>query len=54
MTSRSCFQFGAVKGVCVYQEGQEKRDAYEIMILRRAADFRPFLEMYLREVLEEV
>lgn len=52
--NHSVFQFEAVKGVCVYQESQEKRDAYEMMILRRAADFRPFLEMYLREVLEEV
>jgi hypothetical protein len=33
---------------------EEKRDEYEMMILRRAADFRPFLETYLKEVLEEL
>jgi hypothetical protein len=29
------------------------KDDYEEMVLRRAADFRPFLELYLKEVLEE-
>jgi hypothetical protein len=29
------------------------KEDYEEMILRRAADFRPFLELYLKEALEE-
>ncbi len=52
--NHSVFQLEAVKGICVYQVSQERRDTYEMMILRRAADFRPFLQKYLREVLEEV
>lgn len=52
--NHSVFQLEAIRGICVYQASQEKRDAYEMMILRRAADFRPFLERYLQEVLEEV
>ncbi|SFQ96971.1 hypothetical protein SAMN05660706_10294 [Desulfoscipio geothermicus DSM 3669] len=52
--NHSVFQLEAIKGICVYQNSLEKRDDYEMMILRRAADFRPFLEKYLQEVLEEV
>ncbi|HHW19319.1 MAG TPA: nucleotidyltransferase domain-containing protein [Firmicutes bacterium] len=52
--NNSVFQAEALKGICVYQVSQQKRDEYEMMILRRAADFRPFLEKYYQEVLEEV
>lgn len=52
--NHSVFQAEALKGICIYQMSAEKRDRYEMMILRRAADFRPFLEKYLRELLEEV
>jgi len=52
--NHSVFQLEAIKGICVYQVSQEKRDNYEIMVLRRAADFKPFLEKYLQEVLEEI
>lgn len=52
--NHSIFQLEAIKGICVFQSSQKKRDDYEMMILRRAADFRPFLNKYLREVLEEV
>lgn len=52
--NHSVFQLEAIKGVCVYQISEENQDIYEMMILRRAADFRPFLEKYLQEVLEEV
>ncbi|MEW5793300.1 MAG: nucleotidyltransferase domain-containing protein [Bacillota bacterium] len=51
--NHSVFQLEAVKGICVYAVSEERRDTYEMMILRRAADFRPFLEAYLRDVLEE-
>ncbi len=52
--NHSVFQVEAIKGICIYQASEEFRDNYEMMILRRAADFRPFLEKYLKEVLEEV
>ena len=52
--NHSVFQLEAIKGICVYQISGEKQDIYEMMILRRAADFRPFLEKYLQEILEEV
>ena len=52
--NHSVFQAEAVKGICVFQVNEAKRDAYEMMVLRRAADFRPYLERYLREALEEV
>ena len=50
----SVFQVEALKGYCVYSMDEAFKDDYEEMILRRAADFRPFLELYLKEVLEEV
>jgi len=52
--NHSVFQLEAIKGICVYQVSEEKQDTYEMMILRRAADFRPFLEKYFQEVLEEI
>ncbi|MFO8059868.1 MAG: nucleotidyltransferase domain-containing protein [Bacillota bacterium] len=52
--THSVFQFEAIKGICVYQSSAKKRDQYEMMVLRRAADFRPVLDIFLREVLEEV
>ncbi|MDQ7793565.1 MAG: nucleotidyltransferase domain-containing protein [bacterium] len=52
--NHSVFQLEAIKGICVYQAGEDERSAYETGILRRAADFRPFLDRYLQERLEEV
>jgi len=52
--NHSVFQAEALKGICLYQVSQEKREAYEMMVLRRAADFRPFLERYFQEALEEI
>lgn len=52
--NHSVFQVEALKGICVYQVNEEFRDDYELRILRRAADFRPMLERYLQERLEEV
>ncbi|MEW6082558.1 MAG: nucleotidyltransferase domain-containing protein [Bacillota bacterium] len=51
--THSVFQLEAIKGICVYQTCADKRSEYEMMVLRRAADFRPFLERYLDEALEE-
>ncbi len=52
--NHSVFQVEALKGRCLYAVSEEKKDEYEMNILRRAADFRPFLERYLEEALEEV
>lgn len=52
--NHSVFQLEAIKGICIYMINEEKKDDYEIMILRRAADFQPFLEKYFQEVLEEI
>lgn len=49
----SVFQGEALKGYCVYSIDEAFKENYEEMILRRAADFRPFLELYLKEALEE-
>jgi predicted nucleotidyltransferase len=51
--NHSVFQLEAVKGICVYAKDEQTREDYEMNILRRAADFRPILEAFLREVLEE-
>jgi uncharacterized protein len=52
--NHSVFQAEALKGRCLYAVSAEKQDEYEMNILRRAADFRPFLERYLEEALEEI
>ncbi len=50
----SVFQANAISGRCIYAGSPPFRDRYEEDILRRAADFKPFLERYLDEYLEEV
>ncbi|MGE5529362.1 MAG: nucleotidyltransferase domain-containing protein [Patescibacteria group bacterium] len=52
--NHSVFQMEAMNGICIYYCDERTREDYEMRILRRAADFRPFLARYLREVLEEV
>ena len=52
--NHSVFQAEALKGICVYSLDESTRDRYEEIILRRAADFRPFLDKYYQEFLEEV
>jgi len=52
--NHAIFQYEAIKGFCVFCADPKKKDEYEMMVLRRAADFRPFLAKYLEEVLEEV
>ena len=52
--NHSVFQAEALKGICVYCANDATRDRYENAILRRAADFRPFLEKYYEELLAEV
>lgn len=50
--NHSVFQAEAIKGHCLYASLREIRERYEEMVLRRAADFRPFLLAYLKEALE--
>lgn len=52
--NHSVFQAQAIKGCCLYAVNEEIKDNYEEMIMRRAADFRPFLDRFLAEALEEV
>lgn len=50
--THSVFQAEAVKGHCLYSADDAFRDRYEDDILRKACDFRPYLERYHQEVLE--
>lgn len=52
--THSVFQAKAISGECIYSVSKDYKEEYEENILRRAADFRPFLELYLDELLEEV
>ena len=50
----SVFQAEAVYGICIYAESKLIQEEYEENILRRAADFRPVLEKFYEERLEEL
>ncbi|MFZ5596329.1 MAG: nucleotidyltransferase domain-containing protein [Bacillota bacterium] len=52
--THSVFQANAICGHCIYYLNTDFKETYEENVLRRAADFRPFLEMYLDDLLEEV
>ncbi len=52
--NHSVFQANAITQICVYSYNEKRREQYQENILRRAADFKPFLEKYLDEYLEEV
>ncbi|MBC7320484.1 nucleotidyltransferase domain-containing protein [bacterium] len=49
----SVFQVEALKGICVYSISEEFKDSYEMMILRRSADFKYVLDKYYEEALED-
>lgn len=49
----SVFQVEALKGICVYSVSEDFKDSYEMMILRRSADFRYVLDKYYEEALED-
>lgn len=51
--THSVLQAEAICGTCIYAENEKLREDYEERILARAADFRPFLELFYRERLEE-
>lgn len=50
--NHSVFQVEAIKGYCIYAMNDEVRFNYEESVLRRAADFRPVLDLFLRESIE--
>ena len=49
----SVFQTEALLGICVYSISEEFKDEYEMMVLRRAADFKYVLDKYAEEALEK-
>ena len=49
----SVFQTEALLGICVYSISEEFKDEYEMMVLRRAADFKYVLDKYTEEALEK-
>lgn len=51
--NHSVFQVEALKGICIYSISEQFKDDYEMMILRRAADFKYVLDKYNEEVLEK-
>ncbi|MGI6632358.1 MAG: nucleotidyltransferase domain-containing protein [Bacillota bacterium] len=51
--THSVLQSEAVCGECVYSADENLREAYEERVLARAADFKPFLDLFYRERLEE-
>ena len=50
--NHSVFQVEALKGYCIYAVQENFKDVYEEMILRRAADFKPVLDLFHAEALE--
>jgi hypothetical protein len=52
--NHAVFQAEAVLGRCAYAVSEARRNDYEHRILARAADFRPVLDLFYRERLEEV
>jgi len=49
----SVFQLEAIKGRCIYQASETFRTDYEMIILRKAADFSYVLQAFAREALEQ-
>ncbi len=50
----SVFQAEAVYGKCIYAQSIELQEEYEENVLRKAADFRPVIEKFYEERLEEI
>lgn len=49
----SIFQLEAIEGICIYYISEDFKDNYELMVLRRAADFKYDLDKFTQEVLEK-
>ena len=52
--THSVFQSEALCSHCIYAVSDAVREAYEIRVLTRAADFRPTLHAFYKERLEDV
>lgn len=52
--NHAVFQANALSGKNIYCRDEEIRFRYEEDVTRRAADFRPVLERYYDEILEEI
>lgn len=52
--NHSVFQVEAIKGHCVFYTGSKEQGNYEETVLRRAADFKPVLDLFLKEALEDI
>ncbi len=50
----SVFQAEAVYGICIYAKSKDLQEEYEESVLRKAADFRPVLEKFYEEQLEDI
>ena len=50
----SVFQAQVVTGICIYAENETFKGDYEEDVMRRAADFKPFLEKFFEERLERL
>ncbi|MGI6164239.1 MAG: nucleotidyltransferase domain-containing protein [Bacillota bacterium] len=50
--NHSVFQAEIFRGRCIYASSEQRKDDYEMNVLRRAADFKPFLEKFLEDALE--
>lgn len=51
--NHSVFQLEAIKGYCIYAQNSLVKIEYEESVLRRAADFKPVLDLFLRESIED-
>lgn len=51
--THSVLQSEAICGHCIFAENGELRETYEERILARTADFKPFLDLFHKERLEE-
>jgi len=50
----SVFQAQAIMGICIYAKDEVWKSDFEEDVLRRAADFKPFLDKFFEERLEEI
>jgi len=52
--NHAVFQVEAIKGYNIYAVSKQHKEDYEEMVLRRAADFKPVLDLFHKEALENV
>ena len=50
----SVFQAQVIMGICIYAKDEVWKSDFEEDVLRRAADFKPFLDKFFEERLEEI